>query len=146
PFLPAYFAQRENTSTALCRLRTRFHKTGDAIFLSHLDLSRLMERALRRAELPIAYSQGFNPHPRMVFGAALAVGTESEAEYADFFLRRDISPGEFQKRLNEALPEGVAVSEVRWVDLAAPALTAEVRVADYRVLLLGEISGEERDA
>lgn len=128
---------------SLYRIRARFLKTGDAIYLSHLDLARLMQRALARAGLPVAFTQGFNPHPRLVFAAALAVGTESRAEYADFFLHHPVGPEEFQSRLNETLPAGVQILEARSVSLSAPALTGLTRAADYLILLSAEVRAAE---
>ncbi|HHY14975.1 MAG TPA: DUF2344 domain-containing protein, partial [Firmicutes bacterium] len=67
-----------------CTIRFRFSVGGEVRFLSHLDLLRTMERALRRSGLPIAYSEGYSPRPKMSFGFALPVGVLSTAEYGDF--------------------------------------------------------------
>ncbi|MCG0278925.1 MAG: TIGR03936 family radical SAM-associated protein, partial [Thermanaeromonas sp.] len=69
------------------RLRVKFAKVGTGRFLSQLEVMRVLQRAARRAGLPLALTEGFNPHPRMSFGPALAVGAESEAEYVDLELK-----------------------------------------------------------
>lgn len=91
-------------------VRIRFTRGEEVKFVSHLDLMKVFERATRRSGLPIAYSQGFNPHPQMVFGLPLAVGMTSDGEYADFDLAREIEPDEFMSRLNESLPEAIRVT------------------------------------
>ncbi len=91
-------------------VRIRFTRGEGVKFISHLDLMKVFERAIRRSSLPISYSQGFNPHPQMVFGLPLAVGMTSECEYADFELTREISPEQFMERLNEALPEAIRIT------------------------------------
>lgn len=90
-------------------IRIRFVRGEEVKYISHLDLMRVFERALRRAHIPIAYSQGFNPHPQMVFGLPLSVGVTSEAEYGDFELSADMDPGEFSGRLNQQLPKGLKI-------------------------------------
>ena len=64
-------------------IRTKFNKEGDMIYISHLDLQQLLQRAFRRAEIDLVHSQGFNPHPKISYGNALALGTESQGEYFD---------------------------------------------------------------
>lgn len=91
-------------------IRVKFRRGDEVKFISHLDLMKVFERAIRRARLPIAYSQGFNPHPGMVFGLPLGVGVTSEAEYGDFEITDDeMSAQEFADRLNLQLPKGVEV-------------------------------------
>lgn len=91
-------------------LRIRFTRGEGVKFISHLDLMKVFERAIRRSNLPISYSQGFNPHPQMVFGLPLAVGMTSECEYADFELTQEIPPEQFMERLNESLPEEIRIT------------------------------------
>lgn len=91
-------------------LRVKFRRGDEVKFISHLDLMKVFERAIRRARLPIAYSQGFNPHPGMVFGLPLSVGVTSEAEYGDFEITDDEMPvQEFVDRLNAQLPKGLEI-------------------------------------
>ncbi len=98
----------------LANIRTKFMRGDEVKFISHLDLMKVFERAIRRARLPIAYSQGFNPHPNMVFGLPLSVGVTSEAEYGDFEITDDQMPvNEFVERLNAQLPKGLEILSAR---------------------------------
>lgn len=90
-------------------IRIKFSKGEEVKYISHLDLMRTFERALRRAELPVSYSQGFNPHPHLVFGLPLSVGVTSNAEYADIGFEREIEPDTVKKMLNISLPQGLTV-------------------------------------
>ena len=92
-------------------IRVRFIRGEEVKFISHLDLMKVFERALRRTGLPISYSQGFNPHPQMVFGLPLSVGVTSEAEYADFELSQEVNPAEYIEKLNTGLPPGIRIME-----------------------------------
>ncbi|NJD02525.1 MAG: DUF2344 domain-containing protein [Ruminiclostridium sp.] len=92
-------------------IRIRFTRGDNVKFISHLDMIKLFERTLRRTGLPIAYSQGFNPHPQMVFGLPLSVGVTSEAEYADFELSENMEPSEFLIGMNRELPAGIVIKE-----------------------------------
>ncbi len=121
------------------RYRVQFSKEGPARFLSHLDLVRTTERALRRARLPLAFSQGFNPHPRFSFAAPLPVGVAGEQEYLDIELEKNISPKEIISRLNMVFPEGIRVKEARPVSDRAPSLMATLKKARYEVEM--ELSG-----
>jgi len=123
------------------RLRARFSKKEPLKYLSHLDLLRLWERAIRRAELPLAYSEGFSPHPRLSFAAPLPVGTTSNAELADVFLSRWVSPQTFTARLRQQLPQGIEINDVQPYATEAPALPATIIAAEYRVI--ARISMEE---
>ena len=98
----------------LINIRAKFRRSDEVKFISHLDLMKVFERAIRRARLPIAYSQGFNPHPGMVFGLPLGVGVTSDAEYADFEVTDDgISINKFIDALNAQLPQGLEVLSAR---------------------------------
>lgn len=113
------------------RVRVRFKKEEDAKFIGHLDLMRLLERALRRARVSIAYSGGFNPHPRMSLASALPLGTSSEAEYADFILNAYVPPREFVDKMNLALPAGVVFMKAQSVPLGAPSLASIMESSRY---------------
>jgi len=95
------------------KLEARFCKRGDLRFISHLDVVRLFQRAVRRALLPVDLSQGYSPHYRLSFGKALKLGVESEEEKIIFKMGKWISPEEFKLRLNEKLPEGIRVLECK---------------------------------
>jgi radical SAM-linked protein len=128
------------------RLRISFTRGEELKFLSHLDLMRLWERAFRRAGLDLAYSEGFSPHPRIALAAPLAVGMTSQAELMDVTLSRWTSPQMFATRVEEQLPEGLAIADLKSVGLTEPSLQGQVRFAEYRVevettLSAGEIEG-----
>lgn len=121
------------------RLRIKYSKTGQMAFLGHLEMLRLWQRAMRRAGLPVAMSHGFNPHPRLAFGPALALGLESLAEYLDVELAADREPDRVQVELQAQLPPGLEILLVRTIPDEAPALTAVIDVAAYRVTWLKEV-------
>jgi len=125
------------------RYRARYSKRGRARFLGHLDLGRAILRGLRRARLPLVYSQGFNPKPRVGFGPALAVGLESVAEYLDIETREPLEPDQARERINAGLPEGLRLSSLRALARSAPALADQVRAARYRVELADAGAADE---
>jgi radical SAM-linked protein len=123
-----------------------FGRGEELKYLSHLDLMRLWERAIRRTGLPLAYSEGFTPHPRLALAAPLPVGVTSSGELLDLFLCQRVSPRYFLQALRPQLPSGVDISRVEEVPLGGPSLQSLVRLAEYRVevetrLSPGEISG-----
>ncbi|GFN22588.1 TIGR03936 family radical SAM-associated protein [Thermanaeromonas sp. C210] len=126
------------------RLRIKFAKRGEGRFLSQLEVMRAFQRAARRADLPLALSQGFNPHPRISFGPALAVGLESEAEYLDLELAEPMEAREVLKALAGQLPLGLEVLTIRALSPGEPTLGEAVRCAAYRVEVEGLPPGELR--
>lgn len=115
------------------RIGITFSKKGMAKFISHLDLQRTFGRAIRRANLPVKLSQGFNPHYVVSFASALALGTESEYECVEMATIIDVSPEEFLAALDDTLPPGIrGIKAVRIAD-KAPKLMAACREAEYRV-------------
>ena len=90
-------------------MRIKFRKVGSLQYISHLDLQRTLARVLVRANIPMWYTQGFNPHAKVTFGLPLSLGTESECEYLDLRLDRKIPPEELRQRLNRELTEEMAV-------------------------------------
>lgn len=88
-------------------LRALFEKTGTAVWISHLDLMRLFQRAFARANLPLKHTQGFNPRPSVSIALPLSVGLESVCELLDFEVEGNFTPEEITKRLNETLIDGV---------------------------------------
>ncbi|MGC9332857.1 MAG: TIGR03936 family radical SAM-associated protein [Anaerolineae bacterium] len=115
------------------RLRIQFAKGAALQYISHLDLNRTWERAFRRAALPLAHSQGFNPRPRFQIAAALPVGVIGRTELLDLWLDVEIDPAQVLGRLQPALPPGLDVLSVEEVDLKAPSLQSQMRAAEYRV-------------
>lgn len=125
------------------RYRVQFARQKQARFVAHLDLARAFERAARRAELPVVYSQGYNPRPKMSFAAPIPVGITGREEYVDIELKQPYSLMDLARNLAAALPEGIQVKQVRRVPKKAPALMAVVGRADYtaRGNLAAEVSG-----
>jgi radical SAM-linked protein len=104
--------QPEQQAPPVQRLRVRYAKRGRLRFTSHRDFSRAFERALVRARVPMAYSSGFNPHPRISYAGASPTGAASEAEYLEIGLAEATDPGRIAKMLDEALPDGLDVLAV----------------------------------
>lgn len=102
----------QSKQTELIPVRVGFFKTGALQFISHLDLTRCMTHTIARAGVPILYSQGFNPHPKMVFSLPLSIGVESIREYLDFKLVQPMDFSEIRERLNAQLPEQMQVTRV----------------------------------
>lgn len=117
------------------RLRITFAKVGPLRYTGHLDLHRLWERAARRAELPLAYSQGFHPQPKLTIAAALPLGFSSRCEMLDMRLEQDIVLDGLREKLQETLPTGIQVVSVERVDERLPALQTLVASAEYQVTL-----------
>jgi radical SAM-linked protein len=114
-------------------MRVTFATDDTVKYVGHLDMARAWERAIRRAGLPLAYSQGFNPQPRLHFAAALPVGFTSQAEVADVFLNETLAPEKFLARLQAAMPRGIHLLRAEPVPRELPALQATVIAARYRV-------------
>jgi radical SAM-linked protein len=125
------------------RIRITFVKQGPLRYTGHLDLHKLWERAARRAELPLAYSQGFHPQPKMNMAAALPLGFSSRCEVMDMKLEHDIPLNNLATRLNDTLPSGIQVVNVEQVEEGAPALQTQVQSAEYEVTLTGPIDRSE---
>ena len=125
------------------RLRITFAKGEEIKYISHLDLMRVWERTLRRAGVPLAYSHGFNPRPKISIAAPLPVGFMGRAEVMDVWLTRYISPKNFAKCLIPHLPPGLEVLSVEVVYPKSPSLQSLVRSAEYRVTVQGAESREE---
>jgi radical SAM-linked protein len=125
------------------RLRIRFCRGEEVKFISHLDLMRLWQRALNRAGIPLAYSEGFNPHPRMSLAAPLALGVTSEAELMDIVLAKWASPHSFTSAVSRQLPRGIEIRQVYNIPLIMPSLQSQVRYAEYTVELETDKSQEE---
>lgn len=113
------------------RLRLQFSK-GEAVrYISHLDLARVFERAVRRAKLPVAMSEGFNPHMKVAYASALSVGVTSDCEYVDIEMRSAVPAQEMVAALKQQLPAGLTLVESRIIEQPSAALMALVNIADY---------------
>lgn len=93
-------------------VRLRFSKTGRLKYISHLDINRAMSRALKRAQIPLWYTEGFNPHPYMSFSLPLSLGVESLCESVDLRIIGDITNDEIKNRLNNVLPQDIKIADV----------------------------------
>jgi radical SAM-linked protein len=125
------------------RIRITFAKQGPLRYTGHLDLHKLWERAARRAELPLAYSQGFHPQPKMNIAAALPLGFSSRCEVMDMKLEHEIQLEGLREKLQQTLPTGIQVLNVENADERAPALQTQVISAEYQVILTESIDEPE---
>jgi len=114
-------------------VRVAFTKHGKVRFISHRDVARAFERAFRIEALPLSFTQGFSPRPKVSFGLALSVGHESEAEYLDVELATPIPLGPLPARLTGALPEGIEVIAVEPLVDRAPALQEAVGAVEWEI-------------
>jgi len=118
------------------RIRIAFSKTDAMRYTGHLDLHRAWERSFRRTRLPLAYSQGFHPQPKLNLACALPLGFTSDCERIDAWLDAVLSTDEVKAALVEALPPGIHLHSIEEIDPKAPALQTQVQSAEYRVALL----------
>jgi radical SAM family uncharacterized protein/radical SAM-linked protein len=138
---------RQETQEAdrpLRRIRIVFNKKGDLRFLGHLEMARMFERACRRARIPLSFTGGYSPKPRITFALSLPTGTEALAEWLDLELSEAWSPEEVMRKLNGQLPPGIRVVESWKVPVDVPALNGRVRFMNYEALL--PESGSDLDA
>ncbi len=113
-------------------MRIKFVKNQDMIYISHLDLQRLLQRAFRRAEIELSFSQGFNPHPKMSYGNALALGVESFGEYVDIEIEDEaITCEELMQRINKQLPDGMEFIKCIQLQGGEKSLASHIVYGDY---------------
>lgn len=117
------------------RLKITFAKTDAMRYTSHLDLQRTWERTLRRARLPLAYSQGFNPRPKINLAAALPLGFTAAAELIEVWLEEEIPLDRIESALTRALPPGLVVREIRETVDPSPKLQNSIQSASYHIIL-----------
>ena len=115
------------------RLRIRFSRGEEIKFISHLDIMRLWQRTLQRAEIPPAYTEGFSPHPRISLAVPLPVGVTSQSELMDVFFTKWVSPHFFTTAVSQQLPTGIKILQVHSVALPMPSLQSQVSYAEYEV-------------
>ena len=120
---------------AVQRVRVRYAKRGRLRFTSHRDFARAFERALRRAAVPMAYSSGFNPHPRISYLGATPTGVASEAEYLEIGLAQRVDLAALRAELDEALPDGLDILDV--IEAAGGPLADRMQASHWRIELPG---------
>lgn len=125
------------------RIRITFSKQGALRYTGQLDLHKLWERAARRAELPLAYSQGFHPQPKINIAAALPLGFSSRCEVMDMKLEQEIPLEGLREKLQGTLPTGIQVLNVESAEERAPALQTQVVAAEYEITLTESVEGSE---
>ena len=132
----------------MAKLRLEITKGEEIRYISHLDYASAMERAIIRAKLPAAYSEGFNPHMKISFASALAVGVTSQAEYIDVEFKEEVELSQAVIRLTQSLPSGIKIKGARYMYGNVPALMAIVNLATYEVTmpLLAEDIGVIEDS
>jgi radical SAM-linked protein len=129
---------------AVQKLRVRFARRGRLRFTSHRDFQRAFERAVRRAGLPVAFSHGFSPHPKISYAGAAPTGAASEAEYLEISLTQGRDPDEVRTSLDQALPEGLDVLDV--VVAGAGSLADRLEASVWQIRLPGVGSGPATEA
>ena len=129
--IPEFAGQFVPNTTRFQRLRVWFGKQGDMALVSHLDIMRLFDRAMRRAGLPIAFTGGYHPSPRISVASALPLGATSSGEIVDFELAQRLDVDTFRQRLVEVLPSDIPIYDVAELDLKAPAATQGLEAAEY---------------
>ena len=123
-------------------VRIRFSKAGRVRFVSHRDVARLFERALRKLRLPVAYTEGFSPRPKLSFGLALTVAHESDAEYLDVELFKPVDLEALPAELTDALPEGLTVQAVIGLQRGTPSLQQAIVCCDWSIEVIGATEAE----
>ena len=126
PQVPTQVPTQAPPSERVCRLRIRFAKTGSMALLSHLDLMRMLERALRRSALPISFTGGFHPLPRIQIALALPLGAEADSEWMDFEFTRPLAPEVLLQTLQGLLPEGIVLCSAQEVPVKGKSLSQEI--------------------
>ena len=125
------------------RYRFRFDKGEEVKFIGHLDVMIAFQRALKRANIPIAYSNGFNPHQLIAFALPLSLGYTSTGEYGDFQLQREIPPDKLKERLNNALPCGMYVTELIRLKDGVKNTMASVCAASYDIMFDDSVTPDD---
>ncbi len=125
------------------RIRIYYAKTAPMRYTGNLDVHKVWERTLRRARLPLAYSQGFHPQPRINQACPLPLGMTSQVELIDIWLEEDLPLEQVEAALERAVPPGIEPNRMEVVDLRAPSLQTQVKAADYTATLLENVSEDE---
>ena len=126
------------------RIRVKFAKTAHMKYTGHLDLYRTIERTIRRANLPLSYSQGFNPKPKITLASALPLGYTSDCELVDIWLDEDMDLLEIAKSFKQASPPGIQLLEMDSVEERAPKLQNVMQASAFTVTLLEDVPSLEK--
>ncbi|BAZ52711.1 radical SAM domain-containing protein [Nostoc sp. NIES-4103] len=133
PAIPQFAGEFVPNTTKVQRLRVWFGKQGDMALMSHLDLMRLFDRVIRRAGLPVAFTGGFHPSPRISVANALALGATSSGEIVDFELTQSVPVATFKEKLAGELPKDIPIYDVVEIDLKASAASQAIEAAEYLI-------------
>ena len=125
------------------RLRITYSKSGTLRYIGHLDMHTIWERTCRRARIPLKYSQGFHPQPKISIGCALPLGFIGKAELVEIQLDEELDVEFVKKTLQEAAPPGLSISSIEIVDQGLPALQTLVDASDYVVEFLDQVDAAE---
>ncbi len=128
------------------RIRITFTKQGALRYTGNLDLHKIWERTTRRADLPLAYSQGFHPQPKIQLGAPLPLGFSSRCELVDIWFKTDIELDSLPARLQAALPTGIHVLGVTAITEPSPSLPVQILSSEYEVTLLQPFDADDLSA
>ncbi len=126
------------------KYRICYAKNRELIFISHLDLQKVFQRAFRRAKVDLAFSQGFHPHPKMTYSPPLPLFASSDEEYLDVELNTVLSADEIKNRLCATLPDGLLVKDVKELTDAAPGLSSILYAAEYEIVLQAKDGEDNR--
>ncbi len=145
PKIPEFVGDFKPNQKREQRIRVWFGKQGDMALVSHLDLVRLFDRAVRRASIPISFTGGYHPGPRISIANALSLGTTSSGEIVDFELTEDMEIEEFRTRLVSQLPEDIPLYHLEEIDIKSPAATRLLDKAEYLITVATANAYSEED-
>eukprot|EP00178_Gracilaria_changii_P019078 TRINITY_DN55533_c0_g1_i1.p1 TRINITY_DN55533_c0_g1~~TRINITY_DN55533_c0_g1_i1.p1 ORF type:complete len:986 (+),score=107.61 TRINITY_DN55533_c0_g1_i1:523-3480(+) len=131
PDIPAYLGNYVPNTDTVQRIRVTFEKKGALALASQLDMNRLFDRLLRRASIPISFTGGYHPHPRVINAAALPFGSTSTGELVDFILREEIEVSAFKNDVGSRLPDGIQIVRVEEIPVKSASLTMLMEAAEY---------------
>lgn len=138
PPIPHYEGVYKPSTESVQRFRIGLRKRGSFALASHLDVTRMLDRLLRKAGIPMSYSGAFNPHPRMVIAAALSFGATADEELVDLILRKEMEMSELQERLNRHMPQGFEIVWVKEVPVRDPNASMLMRASHFIIAVVHE--------
>lgn len=127
----------------MIKVRITYTKMGWLKYTANLDMQKMWERAIRRARLPLAYSQGYHPKPRMNLAAPLPLGFTSSAEMIDIWFTEEISTEEIQNKLEGMFPAGIEIKEIKQISLSGASLQSSVSAGEFIIELREDLPAEE---